>query len=194
MTPPGRVARSHRRDENEWERGGLPAWAYTSPEMLELEREVLFRRHWQVICHIGDIPTPGDFITCDIAGDRALVLRDAEGRVNAFHNLCRHRGSRVLGEERGNCRNSIVCPFHGWVYNLDGTLRSAARPGSLPDLDPVEWGLKPLECEVWQGFVFVRFQPGPQPGVARMMRRFDRELAQYGLADLVPDGKGSWER
>ena len=181
-----------RGDENEWDRTGLPAWSYFSPEMLELEKDTLFRSHWQVIAHANDIPKPGDFVTCEIVGDRALIVRDAKGAINAFHNLCRHRGSRVLGEERGNCRNSIVCPFHGWVYNLDGTLRKPAQPQSLPDLDPVEWGLKPLECEVWNGFIFVRFQPGPQPSVAEMMGRFDRELAQYNLADLVPDEKGLW--
>ena len=173
-------------------RTGLPAWSYFSEELLELEREQLFRRHWQIICHASDLPDPGAFITCDIVGDRALILRNGDGQVRAFHNLCRHRGSRVLGEERGNCRGSIVCPFHGWVYNLDGTLRRPAEPGSLPDLDPVEWGLKPLECEIWNGFVFVRFLPGPQPSVAAVMARWDDEIAQYGLAELVPDGRGTW--
>ncbi|MCR9151324.1 MAG: aromatic ring-hydroxylating dioxygenase subunit alpha [Rhodobacteraceae bacterium] len=182
----GHTARPHA------DRAGLPAWSYFSAELLEAEKDALFRRHWQVICHASDIPAPGDFITCDIVGDRALILRDGQGAIRAFHNLCRHRGSRVLGDERGNCRNSIVCPFHGWVYNLDGTLRQAAQPGSLPDLDPVEWGLKPLESEVWNGFVFVRFQPGPQPPVAALMARWEAELSQYRLDRLLPDGKGVW--
>lgn len=175
-----------------WNRRGLPAWSYFSAEMLEMEKEQLFRRHWQLICHASDVAKPGDFMTCDIVGDRALIVRDAAGRINAFHNLCRHRGSRVLGQERGNCRNSIICPFHGWVYNLDGTLRNPAQPASLPDLDPEEWGLKRLECEVWNGFVFVRFQPGPQPSVAELMARHEPELRQYGLADMAPDEKGIW--
>lgn len=192
MIPSGTATKARAGDGNDWDRTGLPAWSYFSQEMLDLEKETLFRAHWQVIAHVNDIPNAGDFITCDIVGDRALIVRDADGNINAFHNLCRHRGSRVLGDEAGNCRNSIVCPFHGWVYNLDGTLRKAAQPDSLPDLDPVEWGLKPLECEVWRGFIFVRFMPGPQPSVATLMRRFDKELAQYNLEDLLPDGSGMY--
>lgn len=176
---------------NSWNRSGLPAWGYTNTELLDAEKELLFRRHWQLICHINDIPEPGDFVASELVSERALIVRGRDGQVRAFHNLCRHRGSRVVAEDSGKC-NSIVCPFHGWVYNLDGTLRGPAQPGSLPDLDPVEWGLKPIEMEIWNGFVFVRFKPGPQPSVATVMARFDDELAQYNLAALVPDGAGIW--
>ena len=122
---------------NDWDRRGLPSWSYFNPEMLEEEKELLFRRHWQLVCHINDIPEPGDFIAADMVGERALVIRGRDGVVRAFHNLCRHRGSRVVAENKGTCRSAIVCPFHGWVYNLDGTLRGASQPATLPDLDPV---------------------------------------------------------
>ena len=85
----GHTARPHA------DRAGLPAWSYFSAELLEAEKDALFRRHWQVICHASDIPAPGDFITCDIVGDRALILRDGQGAIRAFHNLCRHRGHDV---------------------------------------------------------------------------------------------------
>ena len=174
-----------------WDRRGIPAWSYTNEELLEAEKEQLFRRHWQLICHVNDIPEPGDFFTSELVSERALVVRGHDGVVRAFHNLCRHRGSRVMAEESGRC-NTIVCPFHGWVYNLDGTLRGAAQPRNLPELDPVAWGLKPVEMEIWNGFVFVRFKPGPQPSVAEVMARFDEELEQYALDTLVPDGAGIW--
>jgi len=173
-----------------WDRRGLPAWSLFSPEMLELEKEMLFRRHWQLVCHVSDIPDPGDFITLDMVGERALVVRGRDGVVRAFHNLCRHRGSRVVAEDSGTCRSAIICPFHGWVYNLDGTLRGVAQPDSLPAFDPVKMGLKPLEMDIWQGFVFVRFLPGPQPSMREVMARFDAEVAQYALGDLEPDGAG----
>jgi len=176
---------------NSWDRSGLPAWSYTNAELLEAEKELLFRRHWQVICHVNDIPEPGDYFASELVSERALIVRGRDGKVRAFHNLCRHRGSRVVAEDAGTCK-AIVCPFHGWVYNLDGTLRGAAQPDKLPDLDRDEWGLKPIEMEIWNGFVFVRFKPGPQPSVAKVMARFDNELAQYNLADLVPDGAGIW--
>lgn len=176
----------------DWDRSGLPAWSFFSAEMLELEKEVLFRSHWQAVCHSNDIPNAGDFVTLDFVGERALILRGQDGEVRAFHNLCRHRGSRVVAESSGTCRSAIVCPFHGWAYNLDGTLRGAAQPATLPSLDPVKMGLKPLELDIWNGFVFVRFKPGPQPSVSEVMARFAPELAQYDLADMVPDGKGFW--
>lgn len=113
---------------NDWNRSGLPGWCYHSPALLELEKQHVFREHWQIACHVSDIPEPGNYITLDIIGERALILRDQGGAVKAFHNICRHRGSRLVANESGTCRNALVCPFHGWVYNLDGTLRGAARP------------------------------------------------------------------
>jgi len=176
----------------DWDRTGLPAWSFFNEEMLSLEKEVLFRSHWQAVCHVNDIPNSGDFVTLDFVGDRALVIRGQDGNVRAFHNLCRHRGSRVVAEESGTCKSAIICPFHGWAYNLDGTLRGAAQPASLPKLDPVKMGLKPLEMDVWNGFVSVRFKPGPQPKISDLLRRFAPELSQYDLADMVPDGNGFW--
>ena len=177
---------------NDCDRSGLPAWSYFSKEMLEEEKEHLFRRHWQLICHVNDIPEPGDYTAMDMVGERALVVRGHDGRVRAFHNLCRHRGSRVVADDKGHCRSAIICPFHGWAYKLDGTLRGAAMPSTLPDLDPVKWGLKPVEMDIWHGFVFVRFKPGPQPPLSQVMAKFEREVAQYDLAALKPDGNGIW--
>jgi phenylpropionate dioxygenase-like ring-hydroxylating dioxygenase large terminal subunit len=177
---------------NDWDRAGLPAWSFFSPEMLEAEKALLFRRHWQAVCHVNDIAEAGEFVTLDLAGERALVLRGNDGEVRAFHNLCRHRGSRVVAETQGRCKSAVICPFHGWAYNLDGTLRGAAQPASLPELDPVKYGLKPIEMDIWNGFVFVRFLPGPQPSVAEVMARFAPELAQYDLAEMVPTGEGFW--
>lgn len=175
----------------DWDRSGLPGWCYHSPALLELEKQHIFREHWQIACHVSDVAEPGDYRTMDVIGERALVLRTQEGDIRAFHNICRHRGSRLVADESGHCRNALVCPFHGWVYNLDGTLRGAARPQSFPPLDKQEFALKPLECEIWQGFVFIRFAPGPQPSVAELMKPFEAELAHYRSADMVPAG-GMW--
>ena len=175
-----------------WDRSGLPGWTYFSDELLKLEKEELFRKHWQLACHVGDIPEAGDFVTFDVAEERAIIIRGKDGVVRGFHNLCRHRGSRVTAEERGHCKSVLVCPYHGWAYNLDGTLRGAAEPRSFPKLDPVEWGLKPLDTEIWRGFVFVRFKESDQPAVAEILGRFDEELAPYDLSGLVPTRKVDW--
>ena len=176
----------------DWDRSGLPKWCFFNEEMLEAEKDLLFRRHWQLVCHERDIPEHGDFITLDIVGERALVIRGHDGRVRAFHNLCRHRGSRVVAESAGRCKSAIICPFHGWAYNLDGSLRGAAQPKSLPDLDPQEYGLKSIEMDIWQGFVFVRFLPGPQPALSELFAHVEDEIEQYKLPSLEPTGEGFW--
>ncbi|PSJ59379.1 aromatic ring-hydroxylating oxygenase subunit alpha [Pseudaminobacter soli (ex Li et al. 2025)] len=175
----------------DWDRRGLPGWAYHSPALLELEKEHLFRNHWQIIGHVSDLPEAGDYLTMDVVGERALVVRGKDGVVRGFHNICRHRGSRVVADERGSCKNAIVCPFHGWVYNLDGTLRGAARPKSFPELDKNEFGLAPLDLEIWMGLIFIRFRKGPQPSVAELLKPFEEELSHYGIAEMVP-ANGVW--
>jgi carnitine monooxygenase subunit len=178
-----------RNTSNDWDRRGLPAWTYHSPAMLELEKQELFRKQWQIAGHVSDIEKPGDFFTLDIADERAIIIRGDDGVIRAFHNLCRHRGSRVAAEQRGHCKNALVCPFHGWVYNLDGTLRGPARPQSFGPLDKKEFGLKPIEIETWNGLLFIRFIPGPQKSVAETMGVYADELAQYRIEEMKPAGE-----
>ncbi|MGB5212397.1 MAG: aromatic ring-hydroxylating dioxygenase subunit alpha [Anderseniella sp.] len=178
----------------QWERSGLPAWAYTNNEQLELERDVLFRRHWQLAGHISNAPEPGNYFCFDVAGERAIIVRGKDNEIRAFHNVCRHRGSRVVANETGTCGSALVCPFHGWSFNLDGTLRTVAQPRSVPTLDPVEHGLVPVEFEIWHGFVFVRFQPGPQPAVADILARHEAEVALYRSAQAEPSRNSFWSQ
>lgn len=173
---------------NDWDRSGLPAWTYHNEAMLSLEMSELFLTHWQIVGHVNDVPQTGDYMTFDLGPERAVVVRGDDGTLRAFHNLCRHRGSRVAVGDKGHCRNALVCPFHGWVYNLDGTLRGAARPRSYPPLDKNEFGLKSVELEIWQGLMFIRFKPGPQPSLAEMLQPFEAELAPYRMEELVPSG------
>ena len=174
----------------EWDRKGLPSWSYFSPSLLELEKEYVFYNHWQIICHTSDIVKKGDFITFDICSERILVIRDNQGKVRAFNNLCRHRGSRVVVDEKGRC-DALVCPFHGWVYNLDGSLRGPAKPKSFNKIDKKEFGLKKLDCEVWNGLVFVRLSKGSQPSVKTLMEPFSEELSHYKMDDMLPTN-GIW--
>jgi phenylpropionate dioxygenase-like ring-hydroxylating dioxygenase large terminal subunit len=176
----------------DWDRRGLPGWTYHSPELLELEKKHVFRRHWQIIGHVSDVPEAGDYLSLDILGERAFVVRDQDGIVRAFLNMCRHRGSRIVTEDKGSCRGALVCPFHGWVYNLDGRLRGAARPKSFPPLDKDAFGLKAIETEIWNGLIFIRFEPGPQPSVAELMRPFATEIAAYRFETMVPTTASVW--
>ena len=177
---------------NDWDRRGLPAWTYNSPAMFELERDQVLLRHWQVAGHVSDIPAPGDWLSFDLLGERAVVMRGQDGVVRAFHNLCRHRGARVVDGDKGHCKGAVVCPFHGWVYNLDGTLRGAAVPTSFGPMDRAKFGLKPIEMEVFHGFVFLRFSPGPQAAVATLLAAYDGDFAGYHAADMLPVDVPNW--
>ncbi len=177
---------------NDWDRKGLPAWTYHSPALFALERERVFLTHWQIAGHVADIPNPGDWLAFDLLGERAIVMRGQDGIVRAFHNLCRHRGSRVVDGDKGQCKGAIVCPFHGWVYNLDGTLRGAAQPSSFGDMRREEFALKPIEMALFHGFVFLRFAPGPQPPVDRLLSPFAADFAAYRMHDLLPVAVPKW--
>ena len=177
---------------DQWDRSGLPGWTYHSKALFALERERLFVTHWHLVGHESDVPHVGDWLSYDVLGERAMVMRGADGAVRAFHNLCRHRGARVVDGREGSCKGAIVCPFHGWVYNLDGTLRGAAQPRSFGELNREDFGLKPIEMQTFHGFVFLRFAPGPQPDIATLLAPFDADFASYRLRDVVPVQTAGW--
>ena len=166
------------------DRYGLPGWTYFNSDLFELEAEKLFRQHWQLVCHESDVAKIGQFITFDLVNERAVIIKGKDGVIRAFHNLCRHRGSRVVAQERGVCKSAMVCPFHGWSFNLDGSLRGVAQPRSFPELDPKQWGLKPIECEIWKGFIFIRFKSGDQPSISKLMSPYEKLVSDQQLEKL----------
>ena len=177
---------------SEWDRSGLPGWAYFSEELFRLEQELLFRQHWQLVGHINALTDVGSFLTLDIANERGLVIKGSDGKIRAFHNLCRHRGSRVVADEKGKCNKSIVCPYHGWTYGLDGSARGIARKETFPKMDRDRLGLIPLDMEIWYGFIFVKFKESSQPSVKEVMARFDHEIVDYDLKKMIPVPESEW--
>ena len=97
---------------------GLPAWVYNHPEMTRLEYERLLKPSWQIVCHISQIPSAGDYVTFQLGADSVIVLRERDGGIRALRNVCRHRGTRLL-EGAGKCHGRITCPYHGWSYRYD---------------------------------------------------------------------------
>ena len=140
----------------------LPAWAYSHPEMTRLEYERILRPSWQIVCHVNSIPAPGDFMTLDLGADSVVAVRNSQGEIQAFHNVCRHRGARIL-EGTGNCPGAITCPYHGWSYRLNGDLIGMPVRESFPGLDRSQLGLKPVRMAVRFGFVFVNLAGDPPP-------------------------------
>jgi len=182
---PGGFARS---PQNETPRGTLLApWTYTSSELFRLERDELFHCNWMLIGHVSDFLKAGDYRTLDVGNERAIVIHDVTGELRAFHNVCRHRGSRVVPSTEGNCGHAIVCPFHGWTYELDGRLKNVPRADKFPNLDRSQEGLLPIDLEVWQGFVFVRFR-GDGPSVADHLAPIMEQVSPYRLSEMKPCG------
>ncbi len=163
----------------------LPGWTYHSAEFLELEKRHLLLTGWQLVCHVSEVRAAGDFATLDFMGERAFVIRGEDGELRAFHNVCRHRAAAVVRGQTGSCQHAIRCFYHGWTYGFDGRLKAVPGESSFPGLDKARLGLKPLEIEVYLGFVFVRFA-GRGPGVAERMAPYGRELAAYRSAEMVP--------
>lgn len=166
----------------------LPAWLYTDPGFFEAERRYLFRGAPHLVCHVNDIPNPGDYQTLDILGEKYFSIRGAEGEVRSFHNVCRHRASRLAQGAQGNCGHRLVCPYHAWSYALDGTLKSVPPWQGFEDLDRAACGLVPLAQEIWHGFVFVRIEDGA-PSIAEMMAPYESEIAVHDFDSLVPQGR-----
>ena len=182
---PGGFARS---PQNETPRGTLLApWTYTSSELFRLERDELFHCNWMLIGHVSDFLKAGDYRTLDVGNERAIVIHDVTGELRAFHNVCRHRGSRVVSSTEGNCGHAIVCPFHGWTYELDGRLKNVPRADKFASLDRSQEGLLPIDLEVWQGFVFVRFR-GDGPSVADHLAPIMEQVSPYRLSEMKPCG------
>ena len=164
----------------------LPAWVYSNPEMTRLELERIVLPSWQIVCHVNSIPKAGDFVTMDIGNESVLVLRDRDGRVRAFHNVCRHRGARLL-DGSGNCPQAVTCPYHGWTYRLDGGLIGTPMKDSFVRLDRADYSLKPVRVDVALGFVFVALAGDPPP-VAKVWGALAAELAPYRIEEMVPLG------
>src|SRR5690242_8290977 len=126
----------------------LPAWLYTDARFFEAERRHLFARGWHLVCHLNDIPDGGDYHTLDILGEHFVTLRGLDGVARSFHNVCRHRASRIADGNSGNCGHRLVCPYHAWSYDLDGSLKSVPPWQGFEELDKTRHGLVPLEQEI----------------------------------------------
>ncbi len=166
---------------------GLPRVAYTSREFLELEYERVFKPSWTFVGFGHDIPHPGDVFPASAAGLPILLIRNREGEVNAFHNVCRHRGVQLVAEPN-SMKRVIVCRYHGWTYDLDGNLVNTPHFGgfrepSVPGFDPCNYGLKAVRCAEWRHWLFVNLD-GQAPPLDEHIEPIERHLKDYDLDSL----------
>lgn len=136
----------------------LPAAVYRDPGVHAAERHAVFGREWLVLARADEVPAPGTSVAGTIAGFPLVVVRDLDGVLRGFHNVCRHRAAPVAGDGSRSCRGGLVCGYHGWAYDLRGRLRRARDFGDEP-LDPDEWGLHPVWVGEWCGLVWVNLDP-----------------------------------
>lgn len=160
----------------------LPSWCYTSEAFYQREVEQIFLKQWNFAGRLDEIPDSGDYMSLDFCGESVIVIRGKDDVVRAFANVCRHRSARLL-EGRGRCR-TIVCPYHSWVYDLDGTLLRMKGMEQTAGFDPAENGLIPLQVESWAGFLFVSFANDVMP-LEEHLGDMTEQYASYRFADML---------
>lgn len=133
---------------------------YTDADIYERDLAGIYMKSWLYAGHISEIPAVGSYLLFEFASESVIIVRSGADKVSALLNVCRHRGSRVCLESKGSAKK-LVCKYHAWVYELDGSLRAASH---MPDdLDKSELGLKSIHCEVLEGMVYINFADNPAP-------------------------------
>jgi glycine betaine catabolism A len=157
----------------------LPQAFYTDPELFRHDMAAIFHRHWICVGAEGEVRAPGQYITLSIGDSPIIVLRDQDGAVRAFHNTCRHRGSRILDAACGTAKG-LVCPYHRWTYRLDGSLAWAQY---MPDgFDKSQHGLIPIHVRLLSGTIYVCLADDP-PDFDAYAEGMAPLLAPHGLAE-----------
>ena len=151
----------------------LPARYYTDASLFAAELDRFYRRMWVCVGRTDDIPEPGRYVLRDVAGESLILVRHAPDGISAFHNLCRHRGTRLCTEADGRFADQIQCPYHAWTYDLQGRLVGAPHMEDVPHFDKAAYPLHSLPVGCWDGHVFLTLASDPVP--------LDRQLA--GLPD-----------
>jgi len=161
----------------------LPGRFYHDPAIFQAELRTIFASMWLCVGREEDVAGPGDFLTRTVGQESVIVMRDGEGNVNAFHNVCRHRGSRLLTETSGTGLKHLLCPYHAWTYELDGTLRVAPHMEDARNFDRRRFGLNRVRLERWDGFLFINFSDGG-PGLREFLGEMGTKFARYGMGRL----------
>ena len=155
----------------------LEHFFFHSGEVYDMERQKILFRSWLLAGHSSQVPGPGDFLQFEIAGESVIICRDQHSEIHALLNVCRHRGARVCEKRQGSA-SSFTCPYHGWVYDLDGALKSARE---FAGLDRQQYGLRRLRIVVFHGLVFINFDDDAAD-FAQELALIEPSLAGFDLA------------
>jgi phenylpropionate dioxygenase-like ring-hydroxylating dioxygenase large terminal subunit len=166
--------------------GPVPIEPCVSPAYFERERERLFRCVWLNVGRADEIPQAGDYFVRELAvgNTSLLVVRGKDGEIRAFHNMCSHRGNKVVWDTRGSCQ-ALSCKFHGWTYNLAGQLTVVPDEERFADLKKEENGLTLVATAVWEGFIFINLDPTPQETLSEYLGELGERMQGYPFDKLT---------
>ena len=159
----------------------LPASAYSDPGVHAAEKEKIFGCTWQVVGHRGQVANPGDYFTTEIIGEPLLIVRGADGVLRGFYNVCRHRAGPPA--EGCGSRKLFRCGYHGWTYDLDGSLISATEIEGVEGFRPEDFALVPVRTEEWLNFVFVNLDPDAEP-LRESLSELRRQVERFPVAGM----------
>lgn len=160
----------------------MPPEVYYTDSFLQAELDHVFRQDWFCVGRRDALENPGDYVTCELAGEPIAVVCDQDGGLRAMSNVCLHRMSTLL-QGRGTTR-SIVCPYHAWTYNLDGSLRGAPAMNLNEGFCKDQYKLPQVRCEDWLGWVFVTLNPKAKP-VAEQLAQVEDLIGAYDMASYT---------
>jgi choline monooxygenase len=160
----------------------IPASWYTDPRIAELERANVFAKTWQLVARTDQLAQSGDFVTAQLAGEPLLVVRGSDGTLRAFFNVCRHHAAAVVTEPCGQA-TILQCPYHGWKYGLDGSLKGMPEFEGVQNFERAQNGLVPVRVETWECFVFVNLDPAAPP-LQQFLGRLVQRVAPLGVGKL----------
>lgn len=160
---------------------------YTSREFQARERETIWNKVWQFAGRADDLPKAGDWKQYRVFDQSYLIVRGRDGKLNAFVNACTHRGNTLCAAREGHS-DVLVCPFHKWTFNLDGSLRGVARPDLVGPIDKASVGLVPVSVDTFAGFLFLNPDPDAAPLADYLGQEALDYLAPYHLDEMVPVG------
>jgi phenylpropionate dioxygenase-like ring-hydroxylating dioxygenase large terminal subunit len=157
---------------------------YHSSDLYDREIELIFKRGWLCAGTVNEIPSAGDYITYSIADKPIYVMRDSDGHIRAFSNVCLHRMMKLLDGRRGTCRR-VVCPYHGWTYNNKGQLIGAGHMAQTANFNKAEFKLPEVRLEIWEGWIYVTLDSSA-PSVAVQLAELYPIVSAYGMAGYRP--------
>ena len=165
----------------------MPAHGYTDAAWFKDEMERVFARMWLAAGRAAELDRTGAFIRRDVAGASVLIVRAGDGVIRAFHNVCRHRGTRLCTAAHGAFHGSIQCPYHAWTYGLDGRLMAAPQMDEVDGFDRADYPLRGVACDTWDGHIFINLAPesasGPAP-LREQLADLPARFAPWRMLDL----------